>query len=87
MLCNIGFVEALKIKAWDCFVFHDVDHYPEDYYFLNKILSFFCSPKHRKSYFLFRAMLCNIGFVEALKIKEWDCFVFHDVDHYPEDLR
>jgi hypothetical protein len=32
-------------------------------------------------------MLFNIGFVEAVKIKKWDCFIFHDVDHYPEDLR
>jgi hypothetical protein len=26
-----------------------------------------------------RALLMNIGFVEALKDYDWDCFVFHDV--------
>jgi hypothetical protein len=35
----------------------------------------------------FRAILYNLGFVEAMKMKAWDCFIFHDVDHYPEDLR
>jgi hypothetical protein len=32
-------------------------------------------------------MLFNIGFVEALKKYSWDCFIFHDVDMYPEDNR
>lgn len=31
-----------------------------------------------------RAMLMNIGFREAQKDKEWQCFVFHDVDLLPE---
>jgi hypothetical protein len=34
-----------------------------------------------------RAMLMNIGFVEALKLYEYDCFIFHDVDLLPEDDR
>lgn len=34
-----------------------------------------------------RAKLMNIGFVEALKLYEWDCFVFHDVDLLPMDDR
>jgi hypothetical protein len=34
-----------------------------------------------------RAMLMNIGFVEALKLDNFDCFVFHDVDLLPEDNR
>ena len=29
-LINVGFVEALKDFAWDCFIFHDVDLLPED---------------------------------------------------------
>jgi hypothetical protein len=29
----------------------------------------------------------NIGFVEALKINDFDCFVLHDVDLVPEDDR
>ena len=34
-----------------------------------------------------RAMLINIGFVEALKAADWDCFVFHDVDLLPENAK
>lgn len=34
-----------------------------------------------------RAMLMNIGFTEALKQYDYDCFIFHDVDLIPEDDR
>ncbi|KAK0415352.1 hypothetical protein QR680_011901 [Steinernema hermaphroditum] len=34
-----------------------------------------------------RAKLMNVGFVEALKMYDWQCFVFHDVDLLPEDDR
>ena len=35
-----------------------------------------------------RALLFNVGYVEALKdFPHWDCFIFHDVDHMPEDDR
>lgn len=34
-----------------------------------------------------RAMLMNVGFVEALKLYSYDCFIFHDVDLLPEDDR
>ncbi|XP_078617408.1 uncharacterized protein LOC144885384 [Branchiostoma floridae x Branchiostoma japonicum] len=34
-----------------------------------------------------RAMLFNIGFTEALKEYDYDCFIFHDVDLIPEDDR
>uniref|UniRef100_A0A336LBW0 Beta-1,4-N-acetylgalactosaminyltransferase n=1 Tax=Culicoides sonorensis TaxID=179676 RepID=A0A336LBW0_CULSO len=34
-----------------------------------------------------RAKLMNIGFVEAVKMYNWDCFVFHDVDLLPMDDR
>ncbi|KAL7287863.1 hypothetical protein TKK_0017928 [Trichogramma kaykai] len=34
-----------------------------------------------------RAMLMNVGYVEALKERPFDCFVFHDVDLLPEDDR
>ena len=27
-----------------------------------------------------RAKLLNVGFMEALKMYDWECFVFHDVD-------
>lgn len=34
-----------------------------------------------------RALLMNIGFVEALKEMDFGCFIFHDVDQLPEDDR
>ena len=36
-----------------------------------------------------RALLMNVGFLEALRLTGgyWECFVFHDVDLLPEDER
>ncbi|KAL4630984.1 beta-1,4-galactosyltransferase 6-like [Arapaima gigas] len=34
-----------------------------------------------------RAMLFNVGFKEALRDLDWDCVIFHDVDHIPENDR
>ena len=34
-----------------------------------------------------RGMLMNIGFVEAMNIRPFDCFIFHDVDLLPENDR
>lgn len=34
-----------------------------------------------------RAALMNVGFLEALKLHQWDCFIFHDVDLIPLDDR
>ena len=34
-----------------------------------------------------RAALFNVGFLEARKLYPFDCFIFHDVDLLPEDLR
>ncbi|KAJ8956602.1 hypothetical protein NQ314_006688 [Rhamnusium bicolor] len=34
-----------------------------------------------------RAMLMNIGYKEALNIRDFDCFIFHDIDLLPEDDR
>ncbi|KAG7515257.1 hypothetical protein JOB18_003791 [Solea senegalensis] len=32
-----------------------------------------------------RAKLLNVGYLEALKDYDWDCFIFHDVDLVPEN--
>ncbi|KAL3998992.1 N-terminal region of glycosyl transferase group 7 family protein [Acanthocheilonema viteae] len=34
-----------------------------------------------------RAKLMNVGYVEAMKVYDWQCFVFHDVDLLAEDDR
>nr|XP_046220958.1 beta-1,4-galactosyltransferase 5 [Oncorhynchus gorbuscha] len=34
-----------------------------------------------------RAMLFNVGFQEAMRDLDWDCMVFHDVDHMLENDR
>lgn len=34
-----------------------------------------------------RGKLSNIGYVEGVKLYDWDCFVFHDVDLLPENSR
>ncbi|KAL4233098.1 Beta-1 [Mactra antiquata] len=34
-----------------------------------------------------RALLMNVGFVEAMKSYNYQCFIFHDVDLLPEDDR
>ncbi|KAM7404852.1 hypothetical protein PAMP_012163 [Pampus punctatissimus] len=34
-----------------------------------------------------RAMLFNVGYKEAMKDLDWDCLVFHDVDHLMENDR
>lgn len=34
-----------------------------------------------------RAKLLNVGYLEALKDYNWDCFIFHDVDLVPENDR
>lgn len=34
-----------------------------------------------------RALLMNIGYAESVKIYDYNCFVFHDVDLIPEDDR
>ena len=33
-----------------------------------------------------RASLLNVGFKESLKDFLWTCFIFHDVDHLPENI-
>lgn len=34
-----------------------------------------------------KAALYNVGFVEAMKIQDWDCIIFHDIDMVPMDER
>lgn len=40
-----------------------------------------------RGYWFNRAALFNVGFIEALKFRQWDCFIFHDVDTIPIDDR
>ncbi len=32
-----------------------------------------------------RALLMNIGYNEAMKDNDWNCFIFHDIDMLPEN--
>ena len=32
-----------------------------------------------------RGMLLNIGYLEAMKVANWTCIIFHDVDLLPEN--
>lgn len=34
-----------------------------------------------------RGMLMNVGFAEAMKVANFSCVIFHDVDLLPEDAR
>lgn len=34
-----------------------------------------------------RAKLMNVGYMEAMKLYDWQCFIFHDVDLLAEDDR
>lgn len=42
--------------------------------------------QHGKTLFN-RGALFNIGFIESLKIYPFNCFIFHDIDLFPEDSR
>lgn len=64
--------------------------------FLNNIHSFLMKQQIEYRIFLIkqsrheifnRGMLFNIGFVEAQKLDQWDCYVFHDVTFIPMDNR
>ena len=79
-------------------MFHNVfrDRYEQLLVFLRHIHPFLAKQQiHYRLYIINqadpnkfnRAMLMNVGFREALKDFNWDCFIFHDVDLLPEDDR
>ncbi|XP_075166518.1 beta1,4-N-acetylgalactosaminyltransferase A [Haematobia irritans] len=90
-------------KPKDCIARHHVaivvpfrDRYAHLSIFLRNIHKFLM--KQRIAYRIFiieqtngkpfnRAALMNIGFLEAMKLYKWDCFIFHDVDLLPLDNR
>lgn len=50
---------------------------------LYMFLSTVCSHFQANELEFNRAMLMNVGYIEALNYTQWDCFIFHDVDHIP----
>lgn len=65
------------------------------FFFIEKCFCTGCSFVNERKYLIRvsgneafnRAMLMNVGYVEALKERPFDCFIFHDVDLLPEDDR
>lgn len=51
------------------------------------VLCFFFKINNTDDGLFNRAMLMNVGFTEALKLGDFDCFFFHDVDLIPENDR
>jgi hypothetical protein len=47
----------------------------------------YCLDFQEKNIRFNRALLMNVGFVEAMKQYDYQCFIFHDVDLLPEDDR
>ena len=43
--------------------------------------------RQRNNLLFNKAMLMNIGYIEALEFNDFDCVVFHDVDHLAVNVR
>lgn len=56
-------------------------------YCVRVFLYLFCFIEYIDDGLFNRAMLMNVGFIEALKLRDFDCFFFHDVDLIPENDR
>lgn len=57
------------------------------FFCLSEVRSCVDSPGQAGTEAFNRAMLFNVGFREAMKDLDWDCMVFHDVDHILENDR
>ena len=66
-----------NLKAFLTYMHHYLIDQDIDYYVIHVI-----EPTNQAKFN--RALLLNIGYLEALWDEQFDCFIFHDVDMLPE---